>query len=370
LAGLDERLEGVLDLCPEFYPAWFHRGENMLRVGKIAEGETFIDRAFDYMAEILEDEDEFRQELAHRMGNLEKLLRYDLAAKYMEKAVALFPDTAANYDDLAFYILRLPDRNKSEALRMQEAALDIEPDNDYFINNLGWIYLMMGKIEEAEDNFQKAIEYNLENSSALDNRDAAEYMREHKLNYLEYLLRPAGMDELKRMLEYGDFEELTHQCGILNGDRVEAFKMAHLQKGSLPPHEILDVVQPFEFFMKAVAEMAAGEIFLYENVELLHERFKEFLYEFVIDSDHIDGQLLDDIDRSLVRFYDFLQESRLVTPGANKRFIAFINPLIKEFSGKLEEYNRLRHDVNLETAQRDEAAANLFGIPLERDDHF
>ena len=121
--GIDQELENILVMCPLYFPAWFYRGEYMLRIGSISEGEKFIEKGFDCMQEVLEDEKEFERVLSKRIENLEKLLRYDLAARYMGKAIRIFPDTASYYDDLAFYILQLPDREKIEALRMQEKAL-------------------------------------------------------------------------------------------------------------------------------------------------------------------------------------------------------------------------------------------------------
>ncbi len=112
---LDRTLEEILALCPMYFPAWFHRGEFMLRIGRTPGGEEFIEKAFDYLVKIVRDEEEFRQIFSQRTGNLEKLLRYDLAVRYTEKATRLFPDTPAFYDDLAFYTLQLPGRSHTGA---------------------------------------------------------------------------------------------------------------------------------------------------------------------------------------------------------------------------------------------------------------
>ncbi len=360
--GIDQELENILVMCPLYFPAWFYRGEYMLRIGRNSEGEKFIEKGFDYMVEVLEDEEEFERVLSKRIENLEKLLRYDLAARYMEKAIRIFPDTASYYDDLAFYILQLPERDKSEALRMQEKAVDIDPDNDYFINNLGWVHLMIGNYKDAGMYFRKALDFNIDNPNALKNLDTAEYMQEHRLSYFEYLVRPADMNEIKNLLENVDFEGAAELCLKYNADRVDAFKINCVQKKTLPPHEILNILQPFKFFMNDVRKMVDDEIFLFENIGLLCKRFKPFLYDFIIHTEFIEEQLLEEINRSTTFFYNFLHETHLVTSDQNKRFIDHINSLISEFSRKIEDYSRIRHDINLQEAEREKAIEELFGM--------
>lgn len=360
---LNQATEEILQVCPMYFPAWFHRGEFMLRIGRTSEGEEFIEKAFDYVVKIVEDEEEFRQILSQRMGNLEKLLRYDLAARYTEKATRIFPDTPAFYDDLAFYILQLPDRNHTEALKFEEEALEIEPDNDFFINNLGWIYLMMGNYELAEENFRKALEFNLDNPGACENLETAEYMHEQNLSYFDYLLRPADMAQLQALLEYGDFQEVAALCKLYNTDRLEGFKIHHLQKGSLPPHEILNTLQPLKFFinmMEKMVDAADDGFFLLENIDMFNEKSRSLFYRFILGVDHIYEELVNDISRSLAVFYEFLRDINRVTSSQYDRFISRTQPLITGFSRKIEDYNRLRHDVTLEEADREEKIERLF----------
>jgi tetratricopeptide (TPR) repeat protein len=362
LEELDQELAEILAGCPEFFPVWFHRGEYMLRTGKTSEGEDFIDKGFHHIVNIIRDEEEFRRTLSGRTENLEKLLRYDLAVKYLEKTIRLFPDTAAFYDELAFYILQVPDRDNKDALRWQREALEIEPDNDYFINNLGWVHLVTGNYQEARENFQKAIEFNIDNPSACENRETAEYMHEHRLTYSEYLLRPADMDVLNELFQAADFQGVAELCQVYNTDRREAFKIHHLQKKSLPSHEILNILQPFKLFMNTLEKLLDDEIFLYENMNLLQDKFKYFLYQFLLSSVNVDEPLLEDISRSLTVFYDFLSQSRLITNDQYKRFTGLFTPFIKEFSRKIYDFNRVRHDVRLNEEERQKTIEQLFGL--------
>lgn len=359
---LDAEVAKLLAFCPSYFPAWFYRGAYMLRVGRTEEGEKYIDSGFDRMAAVIEDEEDFERVLYQQVENLEKQLRYDLAAALMEKATRLFPDTACYYDDLAFYILQLPGRDKSEALRIQEKAIEIDPDNDYFINNTGWIHLMMGNLDEAEGCFNKALDFNVDNPGALKNLDTTEYMRKHKLSYLEYLLRPADMKGIQNLRDNVDFEGAAELCREYNADREDAFKSHALQNKTMAPHEILNALQPFQFFMKDVEKRVTDDIFLYENIDLLCENFKIFLYQFIIATEFIEEQMLAEINRSLNVFYDFLRDMKLISPDQHKRFNDRVNTTIGEFSRKVEDYNRLRLDFNLRESERDKAIEELFGI--------
>lgn len=358
--GLDRELENLLVSCPFYFPGWFYRGEYMLRLGNDSEGEQYINKGFDHMVEVLEDEAELERVFYQRVENLEKLLRYDITAGLMEKAIRLFPDTACYYDDLAFYILQLPDRDNNEALRMQERALNIDPDNDYYINNFGWIYLMMGNFKDAEHYFRKALDFDIDNPGAMKNLDTLEYMQEHKLNYLEYLLRPADMEAINKLLENVDFAGAAELCREYNADRVDAFKISNLQNKTLPPHEILNIIQPFLFFMNDVEKRVEEDVFLYENIDLLCDKFKFFLYQFIITTEFIEEQLLAEVHRSITRFYYFLREMKLLTSAQHKRFIDSAGSAIGQFSRRIYDYNRIRHDINLQEGERVKAIEKLF----------
>ncbi|MCP5106026.1 MAG: tetratricopeptide repeat protein [bacterium] len=314
----------------------------------------------------MDNEEEFEKILASRVENLEKLLRYDLAARYLEKAIRVFPDTVSYYDDLAFALLQLSVPDKTGALRMQLKALEMDPDNDFFINNLGWVYLMMGNYKDAEAHFQKAMEFDPDNPSPFKNMDAAEYMHKHRLNYFEYLVRPADMRELRELMKERHVEDVIALCGEYNADRVEAFKIHHLRKKALPPHEILNALQLVEYFMNEVAKAAEDEVyydenefFLYDNIDLFYKKSRKLFYWFIVSSDIVDGQFLEEVGHALKVFYDFLSGAKLVS---SDRFTEHLASITSEFAGKLEEYHRLRHDVTLEEDDRETAIDRLFRV--------
>lgn len=313
-AAIDYLLQQILERCPQFYPALFQRGEYLLRIGKTGEGEGLIEEAFNNAFAILSDEEEFSEVITQRTENLGELLRYDLASKYMEKATRLFPDNASFYDYLAFYLLQLPGTDKNNVLNIQQKALEIEPDNDFFINNLGWIYLMMGNYEEADENFRQAIAYSSE-STAVENLETANYMEEHHMTYFQYLLRSADLVQLENFQKCADFEEVAGMCEVYNSDKVEAFKIYHLQKNIHPAHEILDILHPLQEFLKTIHELiASGEgIFLFENSDHFFENSDSFISHFIAENEEPAPSLPDNTLDSLAAFYDFLQEIKMIT---------------------------------------------------------
>lgn len=361
LDSIDLQLDELLQNFSFFYPAWFHRGEFMLRAGESSKGESFMDRGFEEMSKILIDEDEFQQVLALLMGNLEKLLRFDLAAKYTEQAIRLFPETPDFYDELAFYILQLPKRDNSEALQLAQRALDMDPGNEFYINNLGWIQLIMGYLKEAEENFQQALSFDIDNPGALENLETVEYMREHHLNYSQYLLRPADEDQLKSFLSTGGFDDVADLCSHYNGDRLEAFKVHHLQKAQLSPHQLLDILQPLEFFIKRVEQSVEVDFPLWENIAFFHDNARGFIFQLLEGSDMVDHQFFDELRQGLTEFYTFLGGTGLADPKVCKQFIDHIGAILADFSGKLDRFYEISHDVTLDENQRDEKISSLFG---------
>jgi hypothetical protein len=168
------------------------------------------------------------------------------------------------------------------------------------------------------------------------------------------------MKEIRNLRENVDFEGATELCREYNTDREDAFQTHALQNKTMHPHDILNVLQPFRFFMKNVEKTMADDIFLYENIDLLCDNFKLFLYRFIITREFIEEQMLIEINRSLTIFYDFLRDKNLITTDQHKRFNNRINSTIDEFSRKIEEYNRLRHDFNLQEAEREKVIEELF----------
>jgi len=86
----------------------------------------------------------------------EKMKKYDLCIEAMKKAITLKPNhsNALNY---LGYIYAEQDINLDEAEKYLLLALELEPENGYFIDSLGWVYYKKKLYEEALDQLLTAV---------------------------------------------------------------------------------------------------------------------------------------------------------------------------------------------------------------------
>jgi Flp pilus assembly protein TadD len=113
------------------------------------------DRAEEVFLEVIETNPE--STMAYVGLGLAKLAKgeADAAAAYLEKAIALSPDSANAHDAYAVVLeaLQLYDEAQVHALRASELA----PKNSAIVNNYGIASLLAGDPESAEDAFRRAI---------------------------------------------------------------------------------------------------------------------------------------------------------------------------------------------------------------------
>ncbi|MCP4215481.1 MAG: hypothetical protein GY765_12575 [bacterium] len=361
-------LDELLEQMPIYFPAWFQMGLYQLAIGETEKGDNSLDKGFRLMLDIVENEEEFERLLHLRLESLDQLLRYDLAVKYLEQAVKRFPDVPSFYDDLAFYMVHLPGDRKTQAFTYHKHAMEMDPDNDYFISNQGWSCLVLSRVKEAAENFQKAVDFNYENETASANLETAEFMLENKMTYMQYLLRSPDKEDVDELLEDGDYESLEELCAGFNSDRVEAFKMHHLENNALTPLEILKAVQGLTMFMDIQAKYLRGEIFLYDDLQRLHALEKDMMLWYLWEHEWMDDILLKDIKASLKAFYQFMVESGKVTETVCNDFVKEYGRLVEWVTPKLEEYYEIRNDVTLEDDEKTEKLYELLGIEKTSDE--
>jgi hypothetical protein len=182
------------------------------------------------------------------------------------------------------------------------------------------------------------------------------------MTYLQYLLH-AEPGETREFSGAGEFEDVSKSFEESNADRLKAFEMLHLQKKDLPPHEILNILNPLEIFLDIIYEsLEDGAYFFFENIDLLLEKVRYFTYQF-LDRTEVEGEkALDMIVRSITDFYDFLRQEKVVTQDQYNRVAEQINLIKVEFSGKLDHYYRICDDFSLDAEEKEERANELFGI--------
>lgn len=77
------------------------------------------------------------------------------ALEYMEKVIEVNPNHANALNYLG-YTLAEANKDLLKAEELIKKALNIEPDNGYFIDSLGWVYYQMGRYKEALTQLERA----------------------------------------------------------------------------------------------------------------------------------------------------------------------------------------------------------------------
>jgi tetratricopeptide (TPR) repeat protein len=93
-----------------------------------------------------------------RGAMLERQKRFDDAETQFRKVLEVNPKNAGALNYLGYM---LADRNMrlDEAYQLVKKALDVDPDNGAYLDSLGWVYYRQGKLTEAEDLLQRAIQH-------------------------------------------------------------------------------------------------------------------------------------------------------------------------------------------------------------------
>ena len=75
----------------------------------------------------------------------------------MTSGIAIDPRHAEAYNYVG-YMYAERGENLEEAVRLISKALELEPDNGYFIDSLGWAYYMQGRYPYALRELKRAVE--------------------------------------------------------------------------------------------------------------------------------------------------------------------------------------------------------------------
>ncbi len=357
---VDRVLAELLDHCPRYFKAWFHRGQYCLRSGHREEGERHLDRAFDSLVETVLDEDEFMRVSNQWVHDLEQQLRHDLVVKYLEKAIRVFPEQAPLYDDLAFHMLQLPERDLHKILNYQQKAMELEPGDEFHTNNMGWIYLVTDDPKRALEYFQPALELDVNSEMILENLDICETMLDRKLTYLDFLMRPLDREEVEKQEQYGDPGEMLELYKGYNKDRIEAFKLYHLKEGKISTNELLDHLQALHLFLQPSEAMLDGDYYTLDDAQWLIDNKKKQVLCFLDTSDYTDEDELDQILDALAAFAKFLEHKKAITRSQQETLVREYKALFQQVGPRLDTYLEERHDVTLNPEEQGQVIARLF----------
>lgn len=357
---IDKRMAAILEGCPRFFPALFQRGLYHVSISSGKKADSFLDRGFELMIELLEGE-ELIDTVDELVEGLEKRLRYDLCCRYLKKLAEMFPEIALYYDYWAGSELRSRNGSVEKARKLQGKALQLEPDNPTFCSNLGWIHLTGGELEDAEQALGKALSIEPKHESARANMEVLRYLKKQRggATFMDFLLRPADHVEIRKLEDAEDWDELDPIIADYNLSRMEAFKQTLVEEGDYLPHQIWNFKTTLALFF-AFIEKNLQDVFLFDDVATVHQSFEAIMHKFIFKHRDVDDQIVDDIYASLALFYSFLSRCKLVADSAYRDFLRDIESMKPELLEKMHRYNEIRHDDSMSEEEKEDIRDELF----------
>ena len=96
-------------------------------------------------------------ELWYRLGTIQdRLKQFDETIYSMQRVIQLDPRFASAYNYMG-YLFAEKGIRLEESLSLIEKALELEPENAYFIDSLGWVYFKLGKVDDARRELERAV---------------------------------------------------------------------------------------------------------------------------------------------------------------------------------------------------------------------
>ncbi|MBW2339321.1 MAG: tetratricopeptide repeat protein [Deltaproteobacteria bacterium] len=352
-----ERLEEIIEICPKFYPALLESGLRQLALVGHNQAKQRLDEGFRLMLELAKPQ-HLDEELDGLLGNLEDLWRFDLCRHYLEFLVERYPHNALFQDYRAHAAARMGDID--EALLYIAKAVEMEPDNPHFRSNQGWIYLIAGNLKEAGKALAETLRLDPDNEVVKGNLEIHRYLSKHGGHYFDYLLRPADKEEIDRLANEEEWEEVDKLCGSYNDCRMEAMAQALFKEDEQKRSRLPDLLSTLREFFRFVHKVDQGGYVLNEDLSFIHEFFKPIMHKFIFKFGDIDCEMIEEIYESLFDYYGFLARQGLVPTKEFKQFQKKILGMKNELMEKMQRYNMVRHNDDMDEEEKNAIREELF----------
>lgn len=149
--GALARLKRALELRPTYAPAILSMGSVEYQRGRRAEGR----RLFRSLLSLPEDTPDLYEIIDEAGSFLIQIGAYKDGLALFQGAVERFPAVAALHQGLGCCAGH--EGRRDEAVAASERAVQLEPDNQRFVNDLGWSLLEAGRLKEAEKVLAQAV---------------------------------------------------------------------------------------------------------------------------------------------------------------------------------------------------------------------
>jgi tetratricopeptide (TPR) repeat protein len=146
-----QALQTLLDNTPPDRDTYFYIGDIWLRAKRYPEAEAAFKKSL-----ALTPSPEDQEVALFMLGSVyERQKQYELAEEQFKKVLGMNPLNASASNYLGYM---LADRGVrlDESLKYIKKAVDLEPNNGAYIDSLGWVYFKMSRYDLAAPNLEKA----------------------------------------------------------------------------------------------------------------------------------------------------------------------------------------------------------------------
>ena len=359
----EEEMDGLEEIVrrhPSYYPALYHLGAQKVATGRESEGRCLLLKAVDLMAEREPAEKLDPKTMDNIIEFLQENLRYDVALELLDRLVERYPLQARFYDDLGAAALSLGDEDMAAAMACK--AVKLEPRNAHFLSNLGWAYLVAGRLGEARKHLERSLALMPTNEVTQGNCEVLRHVERTGGTFMDYLVRPLDRKALARLEKMGerdgDFQDLDRAAAQWNGDRLEAWKWELCRKRDLPGYpEVYKSLRAFFGFVKNLSE---DTYLLYEDMGWFQANFARIMNKFIFKMSDADAEIIGQVYAGLFSFYGCLAERGLADKTEYARFRSELLGMKRRILGKAARYARVRHDDSISEKEKERVREELF----------
>ncbi len=149
--GAISELEHTLEWNPNYAPAILSMGSVEYQRGRRAKGR----KLFLSLLSLPEDTPDLCEIIDEAGSFLIQIKEYEDGLELFRTAVARFPSVPVFHQGIGCCAGH--EGLHDEAIKASERALEIGPDNQEFVNDLGWSLFMAGRLQEAKKMLERAV---------------------------------------------------------------------------------------------------------------------------------------------------------------------------------------------------------------------
>lgn len=355
-----ERLEGIVEECPEYYPALFDLASENIKNGDDEAGKRCIDRGLQSLREHFSRRD-LRDAYYKTCEFLEYYLHFELSLEYYNQLLGIEEDKQkpAVYDRIAHCYACLNDIDK--AIEYQQRAIESDQKCKFY-SNMGWLEMIRGNLEEAEKMLKKAVELDKKDEIAKTNYEICKTLIKSKKmhNWDDYLLREVDYEKLNKLEEKEEWDEYEDFVADYNQSRMDAFRRHLMQNPKYSAGERYDILFSLWYILDLVFGAYDDGYFLYDDIEVITDNFERIMHKFIFKTGDIDDEIFDGVYAAVLEFYKFLSKHKLVEQDEFKELKKEMKRLKPPLREKMLRYNEVRHNDDYTEEEKERVREELF----------